>query len=248
MAASDRATQRLCGRWPGCRQRNTSTIRVTRATRIHFQVVFPIEAGTLIDNANDDFLRETLELQSDSLVLMLWELKALLDFLEPAFFSFEPRFFRVADTEIAMFDSVDKQFGESHDHLVRVGAGLSDQGCELCGFSQGADALWENASKPTTASNCLPWPDSPTDIPTKIHRCSAIAMLIAADRQRNGQPAAVDENVKLASGTLEGSNVNVTDAMVNLISLSRQFELQIKMMQTADQNAQRADQLLSLNG
>jgi len=36
--------------------------------------------------------------------------------------------------------------------------------------------------------------------------------------------------------------------MVNLISLARQFELQIKMMQTADQNAQRADQLLSLNG
>ena len=66
-------------------------------------------------------------------------------------------------------------------------------------------------------------------------------------RQRNGQPAAVDENVKLASGTLEGSNVNVTDAMVNLISLSRQFEMQIKMMQTADTNAQRADQLLSLN-
>ncbi len=66
-------------------------------------------------------------------------------------------------------------------------------------------------------------------------------------RQRNGQPAAGDETVKLASGTLEGSNVNVTDAMVNLISLSRQFELQIKMLQTADQNAQRADQLLSLN-
>ncbi|MER2540323.1 MAG: flagellar basal body rod C-terminal domain-containing protein, partial [Azonexus sp.] len=44
-----------------------------------------------------------------------------------------------------------------------------------------------------------------------------------------------------------GSNVNVTDAMVNLISLSRQFEMQIKMLQTADTNAQRADQLLSLN-
>lgn len=67
-------------------------------------------------------------------------------------------------------------------------------------------------------------------------------------RLRDGQPAPVAENVKLAAGTLEGSNVNVTDAMVNLISLSRQFELQIKMMQTADQNAQRADQLLSLNG
>lgn len=66
-------------------------------------------------------------------------------------------------------------------------------------------------------------------------------------RLRSGQPAALDENVKVTSGALEGSNVNVSDAMVNLISLSRQFELQIKMMQTADQNAQRADQLLSLN-
>jgi flagellar basal-body rod protein FlgF len=66
-------------------------------------------------------------------------------------------------------------------------------------------------------------------------------------RQRNGQPANIDENVKVSSGTLEGSNVNVTDAMVNLISLSRQFEMQMKMIQTADTNAQRADQLLSMN-
>jgi flagellar basal-body rod protein FlgF len=66
-------------------------------------------------------------------------------------------------------------------------------------------------------------------------------------RMRDGQAAAADERVKLVSGALEGSNVNVTDAMVNLISLARQFEMQIKMLQTADANAQRADQLLSLN-
>lgn len=66
-------------------------------------------------------------------------------------------------------------------------------------------------------------------------------------RLRNGQPAPADERVRVASGTLEGSNVNVTDAMVNLISLSRQFEMQIKLLQTADTNAQRADQLLSLS-
>jgi len=65
-------------------------------------------------------------------------------------------------------------------------------------------------------------------------------------RLRSGQPAPADENLKVSSGTLEGSNVNVTDAMVNLISLSRQFEMQIKMLQTADTNAQRADQLLSM--
>ena len=51
----------------------------------------------------------------------------------------------------------------------------------------------------------------------------------------------------MSSGTLEGSNVNVTDAMVNLISLSRQFEMQMKMLQTADANAQRADQMMSMN-
>ncbi len=66
-------------------------------------------------------------------------------------------------------------------------------------------------------------------------------------RLANGQPAQGDENVRVSSGALEGSNVNVTDAMVSLISLSRQFEMQIKMLQTADTNAQRADQLLSLN-
>ena len=66
-------------------------------------------------------------------------------------------------------------------------------------------------------------------------------------RLRSGEAAPADERVTLASGTLEGSNVNVTDSMINLISLSRQFEMQVKMLQTADTNAQRADQLLSLN-
>ncbi|MDR2838568.1 MAG: flagellar basal-body rod protein FlgF [Azonexus sp.] len=67
-------------------------------------------------------------------------------------------------------------------------------------------------------------------------------------RLRDGQPAPADENVNLTPGTLEGSNVNVTDAMVNLISLARQFEMQMQMMQKADANAQRADQLLSIAG
>lgn len=65
-------------------------------------------------------------------------------------------------------------------------------------------------------------------------------------RLRSGQPAPADPNVRVVSGNLEGSNVNVTDAMVNLISLSRQFEMQIKLLQTADTNARAADQILSL--
>lgn len=58
--------------------------------------------------------------------------------------------------------------------------------------------------------------------------------------------AELDANVRLVSGALEGSNVNVAETMVNLISLSRQFEMQIKLLQTADANARQADQVLSL--
>lgn len=66
-------------------------------------------------------------------------------------------------------------------------------------------------------------------------------------QQKDGQPAELDANVKLAPATLEGSNVNSVDAMVNLISLARQFEMQIKMLQTADANARSAGQILSMN-
>ncbi len=66
-------------------------------------------------------------------------------------------------------------------------------------------------------------------------------------RLKSGQPADADENVRLATEALEGSNVNPVDAMVNLISLARQFEMQIKMLQTADANASKAGQILSMN-
>ncbi|MBL8413374.1 MAG: flagellar basal-body rod protein FlgF [Propionivibrio sp.] len=66
-------------------------------------------------------------------------------------------------------------------------------------------------------------------------------------RTRSGASVDLDENVKVAPETLEGSNVNPVDALVSLISLSRQFEMQIKMLQTADTNANKASQILSMN-
>ncbi|QEL64370.1 flagellar basal body rod protein [Oryzomicrobium terrae] len=66
-------------------------------------------------------------------------------------------------------------------------------------------------------------------------------------RQKNGQPADADPNVRLATETLEGSNVNVVDTMVSMISIARQFEMQVKMLQTADTNARSADQVLGVN-
>ncbi|MCA3219405.1 MAG: flagellar basal-body rod protein FlgF [Burkholderiales bacterium] len=64
-------------------------------------------------------------------------------------------------------------------------------------------------------------------------------------RTRGGEPAEVDPNVRIAEGTLEGSNVNVVEAMIGMIAAARQFEMQLKLMQTAEQNEQKAGTLIS---
>jgi len=67
-------------------------------------------------------------------------------------------------------------------------------------------------------------------------------------RVRDGNAAEADANVTVAPGNLENSNVNTVEAMVNMISLARQFDMQMKMLQSADNNAKQASTLLSLNG
>ncbi len=63
-------------------------------------------------------------------------------------------------------------------------------------------------------------------------------------RLKDGTDAPADATVQLASGVLESSNVNVADAMVNMIELSRHFDLQVKAMRTAEENAAATAQLL----
>lgn len=65
-------------------------------------------------------------------------------------------------------------------------------------------------------------------------------------RMKNNVPAEVDGKVKLHGGALESSNVNVVEAMVNMISISRQFDMQMKILQNADGNDRQAAQLLSM--
>ena len=63
-------------------------------------------------------------------------------------------------------------------------------------------------------------------------------------RVNDGTDAPPDANVRVTSGVLETSNVNVADAMVNMIELSRHFDLQMKAMRTAEENAAASAQLL----
>lgn len=57
-----------------------------------------------------------------------------------------------------------------------------------------------------------------------------------------------DPAARLQAGALEGSNVSAIENMVSMIAAARQFEAQMKMIQTAEKDEQTAQQLLSLNG
>lgn len=66
-------------------------------------------------------------------------------------------------------------------------------------------------------------------------------------RQRNGQPAAADAAATLTPAALEASNVNSVSALISIIDQSRFFDMQVKLLQKADENANRAAQLMTLN-
>jgi flagellar basal-body rod protein FlgF len=66
-------------------------------------------------------------------------------------------------------------------------------------------------------------------------------------RTADGNPADADQSVTIVPGALEGSNVNPVAAMVAMITNARQFQLQTKMLTTADQNEQSANQLLNFS-
>jgi flagellar basal-body rod protein FlgF len=66
-------------------------------------------------------------------------------------------------------------------------------------------------------------------------------------RMRDGTDAPPDAGVHVTPGALESSNVNVADAMVQMIELSRRFELEVRAMKAAEENGAAASQLLRIS-
>jgi flagellar basal-body rod protein FlgF len=66
-------------------------------------------------------------------------------------------------------------------------------------------------------------------------------------RPVQGDTLDADATARVQSGALEGSNVNPIEAMVGMIAVARQFEVQMRMLQNGEKNDQTAAQLLSLN-
>lgn len=61
-----------------------------------------------------------------------------------------------------------------------------------------------------------------------------------------GEQAELDPNARLESGFVESSNVNAVHELTNIIGLSRQFEMNIKMMKTAEDNSTAAAKILEV--
>ena len=98
-------------------------------------------------------------------------------------------------------------------------------------------------------------PNSGARVPATLGRIKLVnpddaELLRGADglfRAREGD-APADPAVRLQTQALEGSNVNAVEAMVTMIAVARQFEMQMKMISAADDNARHADKLLSEAG
>jgi len=67
-------------------------------------------------------------------------------------------------------------------------------------------------------------------------------------RATSGDPLNNDDTARLHVGSLEGSNVSTIETMVGMIQTARQFETQMRLLQTAESNDRSAGQLLGLQG
>ncbi|AQS38917.1 flagellar basal-body rod protein FlgF [Shewanella psychrophila] len=63
----------------------------------------------------------------------------------------------------------------------------------------------------------------------------------------SGENAPADPFIAIESGAVEGSNVNAVDEMVSLIDIQRQFEMQVKMMKTAEEMDKASSSLMRIS-
>ncbi len=66
-------------------------------------------------------------------------------------------------------------------------------------------------------------------------------------RLPDGQVAPADASVQVTSGALEGSNVSTVEMLVEMITQSRQFDTQMRLLQTADASDRGWSQILNLS-
>ncbi|ANG92405.1 flagellar basal body rod protein FlgF [Enterobacteriaceae bacterium 155047] len=71
--------------------------------------------------------------------------------------------------------------------------------------------------------------------------------LTPAAQATRGAALQADPSIRVMSGVLEGSNVKPVEAMTDMIASARRFEMQMKVISSVNENAGKANQLLSMS-
>jgi len=67
-------------------------------------------------------------------------------------------------------------------------------------------------------------------------------------KSNDGAPFPVAQAPQLSTGQLEGSNSSVFSSLIDMVSISRQYEMQIKVLKQADELAERTQGLTKISG
>ena len=87
-----------------------------------------------------------------------------------------------------------------------------------------------------------------SEVGTVLNVGDGIARVFGLANVMAGELVEFPGGIKGIALNLESSNVNAVESMVNMITLARQFDNQMKMLQTADNDAKAASSLLNING
>ncbi len=63
-------------------------------------------------------------------------------------------------------------------------------------------------------------------------------------RLKSGEQASADGKVKIVKGFLESSNVNAVDALTQIVALAREYDIQVKMLRSVEDNSAQSSNLL----
>ena len=137
---------------------------------------------------------------------------------------------------------------QGHPVIGEAGPIAVPEGAEITTAADGTIS----ALNPGDPANTVCARASETGKKPRAAKCSAVTTAffrLSAESQgpRVSPVLQARSTLRVMSGVLEGSNVNAVAAMSDMIASARRFEMQMKVISSVDDNAGRANQLLSMS-
>lgn len=136
---------------------------------------------------------------------------------------------------------------QGHPVIGETGPITVPEGSELTIAADGTISALNNGDPPNTIAPVGRLKLVKADGKEVLRGDDGMFRLTAAAQATRGTTLQADPSIRVMSGVLEGSNVKPVAAMADMIASARRFEMQMKIISSVDENAQRANQLLSMS-